>query len=326
MQSGLPKELHELCGRPMLEYVLNVADALDAAQTVVVLSARKLEPVRSRFGERYQYTIQAEQLGTGHAVLQAKAFLDHAPGDVLVLYGDSPLIQVETARALFEARRASRANVGLLSFYANPPTGYGRVLRDQEGRVIALIEERNATAEQRAIAEANSGFMVFDGPWLWRALPNVPRNQVKNEYYLTDLVEMAVAEFGPGAAIALPAADPRDAWGVNDRAQLAQAEHVQRERILTALMKSGVTVRDPATTYVDADVTVGRDSLLLPGTTLRGPTRVGSNCTIGPYTTIMDSTIGDRARISYAVVEGANVAQGAVIGPFAHVESGTHER
>lgn len=322
MQSALPKVLHIAAGRSLLGHVLHVASALQAARTVVVLAESTVEQVRASFGARYEYVVQPERFGTGHAVLQAKELLVNSPGDVLVLYGDSPLIQVETARALVEARRASGAKAGLLSFHANPPTGYGRVLRDGEGRVAALIEERNATPQQRAISEANSGFMAFDGPWLWQTLPQVPRNPVKNEYYLTDLVEMAVAQFGPGAAIAVLAADARDAWGVNDRVQLADAERVLRERILIALMKAGVAVQDPSTTYVDAGVAVGRDSLLLPGTTLRGETSVGSNCTIGPYTTVEDSTIGNGARIMYAVIEGADIAPYTEVGPFVHIHPG----
>lgn len=319
MQSALPKELHELCGQPMLAYVLSVADALHAKHSVVVLSQRKLEAVRLVFGNRYEYTLQTEQLGTGHAVLQAKTLLQQVPGDVLVLYGDSPLIQADTARALVEARQASGAKLGLLSFHANPPTGYGRVVRDDQGHVAALVEERNATPEQRASTEANSGFMVFDGPWLWQNLPQVQRNPVKNEYYLTDLVAMAVAQFGPGAAVALAAPDARDAWGINDRTQLAEAERVMRERLLAVLMRAGVTVRDPATTYVDAQVHVGRDSVLLPGTILRGTTCVGAGCVIGPYTTVADSTIGDGSQIAYSLIEGAEIAANSRVGPFAHI-------
>jgi bifunctional UDP-N-acetylglucosamine pyrophosphorylase/glucosamine-1-phosphate N-acetyltransferase len=321
MRSALPKELHLICGRPLLRYVLEVADTLDAAQTVVVLSERKLEPVRALFGERYQYALQGEQLGTGHALLQAREHLEGAPGDVLVLYGDSPLITVDTARSLVEARRNSGALVGLLSFHAHPPTGYGRVLRDADGQVLALIEERNATQEQRAITEGNSGFMAFDGAWLWQRLPQVPRNPVKGEYYLTHLVEMAVEERGPGAAVAIAAPDAREAWGANDRAQLADAERVVRERLLNAIMRSGVTVIDPANTYVDADVTVGRDTTIWPGTLIRGATTIGARCELGPHTTIIDSRIGDGASVRYALVEQAQVASGAQIGPFVHMSA-----
>ena len=319
MRSSLPKVLHPICGRPLLGHVLAVADALEAAAAVVVLAEETVGQVRAQFGERYGYSVQAERLGTGHAVLQARSLLLSQSHDVLVLYGDTPLLRAETARAVVEARRASGALLSLLSFHAHPPTGYGRVLRDAAGHVVELVEERNATPEQRAITEGNSGIMCFDAGWLWDAVGRIQRNPVKGEYYLTDLVAMAVGERGPGAALAIPAADEREAWGVNDRAQLAQAGAALRERILAELMRAGVTVVDPAATYVDAGVTVGVETVLLPGTLLQGATHVGRGCTIGPHATICGSTIGDRAQIRHAVVERATVPDGTVVGPFVHL-------
>jgi bifunctional UDP-N-acetylglucosamine pyrophosphorylase/glucosamine-1-phosphate N-acetyltransferase len=319
MRSALPKELHPLCGRPLVGHVLAIADALEAVYTVVVLSPDKLGPVREHFGARYEYAVQAEQLGTGHAVRQARAALPRASGDVLVLYGDTPLLRPETARAVVDLRRASGALVGIVSMHVDIPSGYGRIVRDATGAVVAIVEERNATPEQFALTECNSGVMCFDAAWLWGALDRLAPNSLKGEYYLTDLAEMAVGERGPGATVALPAADAREAWGVNDRVQLAQAEAAMRERILEQLMRAGVTLIDPANTYVDAGVTVGPDTTLLPGTLLRGATQVGASCEIGPATTILDSIIGDGAQVRYALVERANVATGAVIGPFAHV-------
>ena len=318
MRSSLPKVLHSICGRPLLGHVLAVADALEAT-IVVVLAEDTIDQVRAQFGERYSYTIQAERLGTGHAVLQARSLLVNRSDDVLVLFGDTPLLRPETARAVIEARRASCALLSLLSFHAHPPTGYGRVLRDAAGHVLELIEERNATPEQRVITEGNSGIMCFDAVWLWDAIGRIQRNPVKGEYYLTDLVAMAVIERGPGAAVAIPAADEREAWGINDRVQLAQARAALRERLLEELMRAGVTVVDPAATYVDAGVTVGAETVLLPGTLLEGATCIGSGCTIGPHATIRDSKIGDRAHIRHAVIERATVPPGAMIGPFAHI-------
>jgi bifunctional UDP-N-acetylglucosamine pyrophosphorylase/glucosamine-1-phosphate N-acetyltransferase len=319
MRSSLPKVLHPICGRPLLGHVLAVADALAVAAAVVVLAAETIDLVRAQFGDRYGHTVQAEPLGTGHAVLQARSLLLNRSDDVLVLYGDTPLLRAETARSVVEARRASGALLSLLSFHAHSPTGYGRVLRDAAGQVIELIEERNATPEQRAITEGNSGVMCFDAAWLWETVGRIQRNPVKGEYYLTDLVAMAVAEGGPGAALAIPAADEREAWGVNDRVQLAQAGAALHERLLETLMRAGVTVVDPAATYVDVGVTVGAETVLLPGTLLQGTTRVGAGCAIGPHVTIRDSAIGDRAQIRHAVVERATVPADAVVGPFVHL-------
>jgi bifunctional UDP-N-acetylglucosamine pyrophosphorylase / glucosamine-1-phosphate N-acetyltransferase len=165
--------------------------------------------------------------------------------------------------------------------------------------------------------------MCFEAGWLWEALRHLPRNPVKGEYYLTDLVEIAVAERGPGAAVALPAADAREAWGINDRVWLALAEAALRERILEQLMRAGVTVTDPASTYVDVGVTVGGDTTLLPGTLLRGKSQVGAGCEIGPAVTIVDSSIGDRARVRYALVEQAIIEPNAEIGPFVHISGET---
>jgi len=329
MRSALPKELHALCGRSMIGHVLALAETLDPVYTVVVLSPEKLDPVRAHENARtertYSYALQAEQLGTGHAVLQARPELPNPSDDVLVLYGDTPLLRPETARAVVDLRRASNALVGILSMHVQPPSGYGRIVRDTAGQVVAIVEERNATPEQFALTECNSGVMCFDAAWLWQALLRIPRNPIKGEYYLTDLAEMAVDERGPGAAVALPADDAREAWGINDRAQLAQAEAVMRERILDRLMRAGVSVIDPANTYVDADVTIGADSTLLPGAYLRGATNVGANCEIGPATMIVDSSIGPRARVRYALVERATIEPDAKIGPFAHIV-GTLER
>lgn len=319
MRSALPKVLHRLCGRSMLGHVLAVADALAPAYTAIVLAPDTLEPVRAHFGPRYVYAAQPEQLGTGHAVLAAQPALPRASDDVLVLYGDTPLLRPATARAVIGLRRSSGALVGIMSMHEPPPTAYGRIVRDELGQVIAIVEARNATPEQAALSECNSGVMAFDAAWLWPALGRLAPNPLNGEYYLTDLAALAVAEHGPGAAVALPADDAREAWGINDRAQLAAAEAVLRGRVLAELMHAGVSVIDPATTYIDTGVTVGYDTTIWPGTLLRGATQVGVGCQIGPHATIDDSTIGDGACVRYALVERAHIAPSTSIGPFEYV-------
>jgi bifunctional UDP-N-acetylglucosamine pyrophosphorylase/glucosamine-1-phosphate N-acetyltransferase len=285
----------------------------------VVLAADTVERVRQTFGSRYTYVVQHERLGTGHAALQARDALRGRADEVLVLLGDVPLLRPETARQLVERRHASGALVTLLSFHAHPPTGYGRVVRDERGRVAALVEERDASPEQRAITEVSSGAMCFEAGWLWRALERVERSPLKGEYYLTDTIALAVADAGLGAAEAVVAADPAEALGINDRAQLAQAAAVLRGRLLDDMMRAGVTVVDPAATYVDVGVTVGRDTTLHPGSVLRGATSVGAGCEVGPHTTLVDTRVGDRARVRHSLAEGATIPEGADVGPFMHI-------
>ncbi len=327
MRSSLPKVLHPLCGRPLLGHVLAIADALQAHSTVLVLATDTLDRIRTTFGDGprsdhpYRYTVQTQRLGTGHAVAQARPLLAGQTDAVLVLFGDTPLLRPETANAVLQAHREQGALLTLLSFYTDPLIGYGRVVRDAAGHVVELVEERNATPEQRAITEGNSGIMCFQADWLWDTIDRIRPNDVNGEYYLTDLVAMAVAERGPGAVVGLPATDAREAWGVNDRVQLAQAGAVLRERTLERLMRSGVTIVDPTNTYVDVGVSVGNDTQLLPGTLLQGNTRIGANCVIGPHTTIVDATIGDRSRVRHAWIERTIVEPGSDLGPFVHIIS-----
>jgi bifunctional UDP-N-acetylglucosamine pyrophosphorylase/glucosamine-1-phosphate N-acetyltransferase len=321
MRSALPKVLHPLCGRPLLGHILAAVEALQPAISTVVLASDALDAVRARFGEMYRYVVQAERLGTGHATLQARSIMRGESDDVLVLVGDAPLIRSATLQQLVALRRDHNALVALLSFTADPPTGYGRVIRDTGGNVTAIVEERDATDAQRAITEVNSGILCFDAAWMWPALDRIQRSPVKGEYYLTDLIALAIADYGVGAVHALLAADPAEALGVNDRVQLAQAERVLRMRLLEALMRSGVTVVDPATTYVDVDVVVGQDTTLLPGTMLRGSTRVGARCMIGPHTSLIDTIVADDAHVRYTLAEGISIPAHALIGPFAHLRS-----
>jgi bifunctional UDP-N-acetylglucosamine pyrophosphorylase/glucosamine-1-phosphate N-acetyltransferase len=320
MKSALPKVLHPICGRPLLGHVVAAADAIGADQVAIVLARDTIDQVRASLGERYGYAVQAERLGTGHAVLQARSLLEGQADEVMVLFGDTPLLRPETARRVVDLRRQSGALLALMSFRPTPPTGYGRVLRDANGQVSGLVEERDATPEQRLIGECNSGIMCIDANWLWQALPHVPRSPIKGEYYLTDLVAMAVAAGGPGAAVALEASDEREAWGINDRVQLAEAEAVLRRWTLEALMRSGVTIVDPTNTYVDVGVSVGRDSVLLPGTMLRGTSRVGAGSVIGPQTTLINSEVGEHAHVPHAFLEQVTLPDGATVEPFTYMK------
>jgi bifunctional UDP-N-acetylglucosamine pyrophosphorylase/glucosamine-1-phosphate N-acetyltransferase len=317
MRSRRPKVLHELAGRPLVWFALQAVAPLRASQTVVVVG-HGAEAVRAALGGSALCADQREQLGTGHAVLQAAPLLAGRCAEVLVLYGDSPLLQPSTLEALVAARREHGAAVALLSAVVDDPTGYGRILR-QDGRVVGILEEREATPAQRAVREINSGVYCFAAAWLWPRLAALPR-RTNGEYYLTDLVGVAVAEGQP--VVALPAADPLEALGINDRAQLAEAERIIQRRLRLHHMRQGVTLRDPESCYFDVDVRIEPDTVILPGTLLQGQTRVGRDCVIGPHSRLRNAVVGERCVIEASVIEDAELADDVHVGPFSRVRGG----
>ncbi|MDA8218310.1 MAG: bifunctional UDP-N-acetylglucosamine diphosphorylase/glucosamine-1-phosphate N-acetyltransferase GlmU [Dehalococcoidales bacterium] len=320
MKSKLQKVLHPVAGKPMVEHVLEAVAEAGVAEAVLVVG-RGAAQVYERLGDRVRYVEQGEQLGTGHAALQARATLADRAETILVLCGDTPLIQAATLRALLDVHRSRRPAITMLTARATDPTGYGRIVRDDRGQVRGIVEEASASVEQKAIGEVNSGIYCFRGSWLWSHLDRLEVSP-KGEYYLTDLVGMAAAEGEPIEAVVI--ADPLEAAGINDRVQLAEAERVMRRRVRERLMRAGVTMIDPATCYVDATVAVGRDTVLQPNTTLRGLTVIGEDCEIGPGTLIEDTRVGDRCRIVASVLEGATLEDDVVMGPFSRLRPGAH--
>ena len=320
-KSDLPKVLHPVAGRPMVEYVVESGRALDPRVLALVVG-EGAELVRRAVGEGVTYVTQDQQLGTGHAVQQAQSLVAGQAEQVLVLYGDTPLVQPETLRQMLDHHRAEGAAVTLLTFRPQDPAGYGRIVRETTtGRVLAIVERDEATPEQRAIGEVNSGILCFEDEWLWPHLEQVERRP-GGEIYLTDLVAMARDEGRTVAA--LQAADALEVIGVDHRLKLAQAETQKRRRINEALMYSGVTLIDPETTYVEAGVEIGADTVIWPNTLLQGQTRIGRRCTIGPGSVIRDSTIEDDCRVELSVVEQAVMETGSNVGPFGHLRRGAH--
>jgi bifunctional UDP-N-acetylglucosamine pyrophosphorylase/glucosamine-1-phosphate N-acetyltransferase len=252
---------------------------------------------------------------------------------VLVVYGDSPLLRTATLSALLARHRQARARLTMLTCIAADPTGYGRVIRDQNQRIVEVIEEKNATLVQRAISEVNSGVYVFDSEWLWPHLEKLEINP-QGEYYLTDLIGMAIREerspgaasgrFAQGNVLTFTQEGLDEAMGINSREQLARAENVIQERLRQGLLESGVTMLLPHTVYVGMDVSVAADTVIYPGVVLEGKTAIGPGCTIGPNTHIVDSTVGEECKIVSSMVEGSTLEQGVSIGPFSHVRPGTH--
>ncbi|MGZ3600175.1 MAG: bifunctional UDP-N-acetylglucosamine diphosphorylase/glucosamine-1-phosphate N-acetyltransferase GlmU [Ktedonobacterales bacterium] len=273
------------------------------------------------------YVVQEPQLGTGHAVARAQSALrgesasvNDAPDAILVLYGDTPLIRAETLRDLLATHAQSGATLTFLTGIADAPTDYGRVIRDSAGQVRGIVEQRHATPEELRIREVNSGIYCFDAAWLWSRLDHLEPHP-NGEYYLTDLVDLAVRE---GRPVATTTASLDETMGVNDRVQLAEAEALLRRRVLRDLMLSGVTVEDPATTYVESGVRIGQDTILRPGTTLRGATTIGEGCEIGPYSVIRDSVIGDGCAVVASWLDGATMESGSRIGPMSRLRPGAH--
>lgn len=330
MRSELPKVLHPVGGRPMLLRVLSSLRDAGIRRAVVVVGSRA-EAVRAAVeaaaGELSPlvclFALQEQQLGTGHAVacgLEAAG----APGSgqpALVLYGDTPLLGAEEITGLLRAHRQRRAAATLLTAVPPDPAGYGRILRDEAGRVRAIVEERDASPAQRALREVNTGVGVFDRPGLDQALALCRPVNAQGEIYLTDTVEHLVRAGRPVEGV--PAADAASALGVNDRRALAEAERILRTRVLDRLLEQGVTIVDPQTTYVDEAVQLEPDCVLLPMTVLEGACVVQRGCTVGPGAHLVRSRVGTGSAIWHSVVEDSEVGPGCRIGPFAHLRPGS---
>jgi len=320
MRSSLPKVLHPLAGRPMIDYVIDAARGAGVAKVVVVVGHGGDEVAR-RLPAGTESAYQAEQLGTAHATAIARHHLEFAAdcSDVFVCYGDCPMLTPELFGDLLARRRETDAVIALVVATSPDPTGYGRVIRQDNGEVRAIVEERSATDAEKAVRQINAGVYCFDRLWLLASLPRV-QPSATGEYYLTDLIEIATR--GGGVVQSIEA--PLDVTsGVNDRAQLAIAERIIRERINRKLMLSGVTLVDPAATYVDHGVTVGPDSIIYPGSVIEGLTTIGSECQIGPDSLIRDSRIGNRVKVTYSVLESAAVEEDTRIGPYSHLRPGS---
>jgi len=299
MKSHLPKVLHPLARRPMLLYSLDLAAAISPMPPVVIVG-HKADEVKATAGPRATFVTQTRQLGTGHAVMQAEAALRDQADVILVYAADMPLITPETLQRLLATHQARDAAITMLSVIADDPRGFGRVVRGADGGALAIVEEVEATAEQKAIKELNAGVYCLDAAWLWPALHRLQPSPRKGEYYITDLVGLAVAD---GRHVAVVTTDtPEEVLGVNTRVHLAEAERVLRMRKNRELMLSGVTLIDPEATYIHPGVQVGRDATIWPGAVLQGDTAVGEQCVIGPNAVLTDVTVGDRSVIGAGVV------------------------
>ncbi len=320
MKSGHAKVVHKAAGRPLVLWVRDALCEAGADDQVYIVGHRQ-EEVRSVLGEEVAFVLQEQQLGTGHAVLQASHFLEGRDGCTVILCGDAPLVSGTTLRRALDEFRQSRCAAIVITADAPDPTGYGRVVRDAEGHVTAIVEHRDATPEQLAIREVNASMYCFDTPLLLSALGKIGSRNQQQEYYLTDTIEILIHE---GHTVHAFKTDFEEIMGVNDRVQLAQASAVLNRRIVERHMRNGVTVLDPGCTFIDGDAEIGQDTVIYPQSYIEGRTRVGRECTIGPNTHLRGVQAGDGVRIEQSVAEDCRIEDNACIGPFAHIRFGTH--
>ena len=323
MRSATPKVLHELGGRSMLGHVLAAAEPLRAAHTVVVVGAGRaaVEEHLAAIAPHARAVVQEEQRGSGHAAAVALAAVPDVEGPVLILNGDAPLLRAETVASLVAAHRAAGEVLTVLTAEVGDPTGLGRIVRDGEGRVRAIVEESDADPEQRAVREINAGVYVGDAAAVRGALARIGEDNEQGEQYLTDVLAVLVADGLPvGGA---PAADPDDVLGCNDRRELAARRRTLNDRVLDRLMVAGVTVVDPATTWVDVTASVAPDAVLRPGVQLQGGTSVAAGAVVGPDTTLADCEVGEGASVVRSHCLGAVIGPEVTVGPFSYLRPGT---
>ena len=320
MRSATPKVLHTLCGRTMLGHVLAAAAPLAPRHTLVVVGHGRDQVTAALDGTGAQPVVQTEQRGTGHAVRTALQAVPEANGTVVVVPGDAPMLTAEMLAELVAEHVRAGAAVTMLTSRQDDPTGYGRVIRDQAGRVLRVVEHRDASEQQRQIHEVATSVYAFDSALLRAALGRLSADNAKGEEYLTDVVADLV---GGGQSVAAVSADLAQIVGVNDRVQLAAARRALNDRLLERWMRDGVTVVDPASTWVDADVRLAQDVTVYPNTQLCGSTRVSRGAEIGPDCTITDTVVGEDARVVRAQCDSAEVGPGVRVGPFAYLRPGT---
>jgi bifunctional UDP-N-acetylglucosamine pyrophosphorylase/glucosamine-1-phosphate N-acetyltransferase len=322
MKSSTIKILHRAAGRPIIEYVLDLAAGVGANAPVMIIGHQR-DVVQQAIGERARYAIQEEQKGTGHAVLQAAEAIEPAHGKrVLILSGDVPLTRPETLKRLIDEHERAGNALTLLTMKLEQPASYGRIVRGGDGSVTRIVEFKDANEDEKQINEVNAGIYVFDGEHLFDNLRNLKPDNAQGEYYLTDVLGV-LRESGHrvGAVIV---DDPVEALGVNSRSDLAQVEAEIQRRVVETLMKEGVTFRNPNTVVIDSTVTIGSDTVIYPFATIEGTTTIGRNCVIEPGVHLVNCTIGDDVHVKTGTVaEDAVIAEHAAVGPYAHLRPGT---
>ncbi len=316
MKSKLYKVLHPVCGKPMVEHVVDHISQL-AVNHIVTVVGYGAEMVKDRLQGKSDFVIQEEQLGTAHAVMQAKDALAGQKGTTLVICGDTPLITVETMSALMKQHEETGAKATVLTAHAVDPSGYGRIIRNADGDVERIVEHKDANEEELTVKEINTGTYCFDNEALFEVLDYVSNENAQGEYYLPDVIEILKAK--NELVTAYITEDFEETLGVNDRIALAEAERIMRARINREHMKNGVTITDPANTYIDLDVVIGSDTVIFPGTVIQGKSKIGEGCKIGPNTEVDNCEISHNTTIQQSVLSDSLVGSNVKIGPFAHI-------
>jgi bifunctional UDP-N-acetylglucosamine pyrophosphorylase/glucosamine-1-phosphate N-acetyltransferase len=320
MKSKLYKVLHKVCGKPMVGHVVGALERIDTQRMVVVVG-HGADLVKQYLGDRVEYAMQEQQLGTGHAVLQAEALLGAEDGLTVVLYGDTPLITSESLLDMIKLHNEKGAAATVMTALMEDPSGLGRIIRDEHGRVSRIVEQKDCNEQEREVKEINSGMYCFTNRKLFDALNKVTNHNVQGEYYLTDVIGILVNEHDIVEAYCT--SDAMETLGVNDKVALSEAERLMRTRINRGHMLNGVTIIDPAATYIEADVQIGADTVVSPGSVLKGNTIIGEDCQIGPQADIADSQLADGVQVKYSVLLEAEVGNGTAIGPYAYLRPGT---
>ncbi len=320
MKSELPKGLHKLCGKTILEHVLKALKPITEENIVVVVVGHKAEEVRAVIGEEVVYAYQLEQLGTGHAAAQALDSVSDE-GEVLIVCGDTPLLTTEIFMALLGFHREENCAATVLTAGLNDPFGYGRIIRDQKGKVTKIVEEKDASTREKEVTEINTGTYCVEASWLKKGIKSISNENLKKEYYLTDLVEILARQGQKVCGFKIK--DFVSAQGINTRVQLAKAAEIMRRRINEKLMLEGVTLVDPSAVYIDGEVQVGKDTVILPQTMIEGKTTIGEGCVIGPHSRLVNVSVGEGVVIQNSIVLDSSIGDKANIGPFAYIRPET---
>lgn len=321
MKSKLYKVLHPVCGKPMVRHVLEQMKDLKAEKIVTVVG-HGADMVKSELGDECEYVLQAEQLGTAHAVMQTKELLKGKQGTTLVVCGDTPLLKAETINALMDHHIKQNAKATILTSFADDPTGYGRIIRNEQGHVEKIVEHKDATDEEKQVREINAGTYCFDNESLFNALEKVSNENAQGEYYLPDVIEILKSE---GEIVTAYSTDDfTETLGVNDRVALSQAEKIMRQRINEKHMRNGVTIIDPEQTYIESDVVIGQDTIIYPGTIIKGKTTIAEDCVIGPHTEIVNCSVDSETTIRQSVAHDSQIGASVQIGPFSHIRPQSH--